>query len=289
VARITGLDDTYRFAREFLVATTRPLRVSSEDSPQTRNIYTLDDGLYECQVVNDRQYFAVVNNRRMMLSTDDVATVERMCKQTNVPITAVFNCWAHSRGRSSESFAAMACEMTAEGRAQLRQRRRAEAVQRRNRVAEMTAVGAYYGSDAADTRAFLIRLESAGPSGPLAVDLFRAQKASTRAKKYRGASKGRAYDRKGKALCRLCATLATTADVRWGWRPDPKQFYAPWVLYVDLPNGQVSFHSLDRGEGPDYPAEWDGQHASEQRILDYCEQVLHGSQTVTEATLIGME
>jgi len=44
---------------------------------------------------------------------------------------------------------------------------------------------------------------------------------------------------------------------------------------VDLPEGQVSFHSLARYAGPDYAGDWDGQRKSEERILRFCDQVFH--------------
>ena len=62
----------------------------------------------------------------------------------------------------------------------------------------------------------------------------------------------------------------------WGWKPDPSQPYAKFVVYVDLPNGQCSFHLVDRYAGPDYLGEWDGQQASEERIIEFCEMVLDG-------------
>jgi hypothetical protein len=142
---------------------------------------------------------------------------------------------------------------------------------------------AYDGSDAALTRRVLRALEAAGPEGVLAALLFRAQKASTRAKCYRGSIghggpryRDLAYARKGEALDKLCRhLLAQCPSLRWGWGYDPEQPYADWVLYVDLPGyGQVSFHSPDPGVGPDYPGEWDGSGQSEGRILDFCEAVL---------------
>ena len=55
----------------------------------------------------------------------------------------------------------------------------------------------------------------------------------------------------------------------------------PWVVYIDIPQGQVSFHSPDRYIGPDYMGEWDGSHMSEERILSYCDRVLSStSETV---------
>lgn len=65
---------------------------------------------------------------------------------------------------------------------------------------------------------------------------------------------------------------ADPQGLRWGWKPDPTQRHAKFVLSVDLPNGQVSFHSPVRHVGPDYEGEWDGE-----RIIEFCESVLGGS------------
>ncbi len=66
--------------------------------------------------------------------------------------------------------------------------------------------------------------------------------------------------------------------IRWGWQADPATAGFPWVLYVDLPEiGQVSFHTAQRGPGPDYPFEWDrAAGASPGRIIRWCEQLLAG-------------
>lgn len=123
----------------------------------------------------------------------------------------------------------------------------------------------YQLSNAEATKALYQDLTALGPLGEIAVNLFRAQKASSRAKVYRG-SNGRgsyrrqSYDKKNwslENLCELLGTHAAGAGIRWGWKMDPAQDFHNWVLYVDLPTGQVSFHSGHRGAGPDYPGDWD--------------------------------
>jgi hypothetical protein len=150
-----------------------------------------------------------------------------------------------------------------------------------NKVSEVRR--AYFGSDAAATRRLHRKLESLGPEGSFAAHLLRAQKASSRAKAYGCARRSRhgdrysdlAYDRKGEAISKLCKLLtASSLGLRWGWAIDHQQSWAKWVLYVDLPNGQVSFHSPTRGDGPDYPAAWDRQAISQEHILAYCEMLL---------------
>jgi hypothetical protein len=69
----------------------------------------------------------------------------------------------------------------------------------------------------------------------------------------------------------------------WGWKVDrtleAKEDPHHQVLYVTLPQGQVSFHSANRLQGPEYPAEFDGAHASAERILAYCDAVASSEPT----------
>jgi len=149
----------------------------------------------------------------------------------------------------------------------------------------------YQGSNGDATKALYVELERLGPAGVVAMNLFRACKASERAKVYRGRGyRDQAYQRKEWSMGLLCAALVANpgallpakvaieaaADVAlavlnesetdmpacWGWgidahmqeRGDPHHH----VLYIDLPTGQVSFHTGRRADGPDYPGEWDG-------------------------------
>lgn len=124
---------------------------------------------------------------------------------------------------------------------------------------------------------------SAGEDGLLAALLFKAQKASKRAKRYRGGTETAAgyrsfrdmsYERKSDTLMRLAEFLEESGGESWGWGRDEAAGQNPWVLYVELPQGQVSFHSPHRGPGRDYGDKWDGQKVSEERILAFCEDVL---------------
>jgi hypothetical protein len=148
----------------------------------------------------------------------------------------------------------------------------------------LTASFVFSGRNGAITRQYYAELEKLGPVGMVAMNLFRAQKCSTRAKQYRGGIRGvgsyksMTYDRKGWSLQQLCDTLVKHGDelgIRFGWGRDSAQTFNSWVLYVDLPDiGQVSFHSPTRYAGPDYPGEWDRAHASEERILRFCDGVM---------------
>lgn len=122
----------------------------------------------------------------------------------------------------------------------------------------------YRGSDAARTVALYDRLKAIGPIGLVAVNLMRACKASERAKLYKGRYTGAAYDKKQWSMDQLCTQLGHDAEmlgIVWGWGIDPAQPKHKHVLYVDLPDGlgQVSFHTEQRGTGPDYLKPWDGQ------------------------------
>lgn len=137
----------------------------------------------------------------------------------------------------------------------------------------------YSGSDGDATKALYDRLAKLGPAGEIALNLFRAQKNSERAKVYRGGGyRGKAYDRKEWAIGNLTAILsvhAETTGIRWGWGIDLKQEYHRHVVYVDLPTGQVSFHSASRGAGPEYPAQWDGAAGTApSRICQWCAKLL---------------
>jgi hypothetical protein len=135
-------------------------------------------------------------------------------------------------------------------------------------------------NDGAVTKAYYVDLAQRGAMGEIAVALFRCQKRSTAAKRYRGGRFRRAaYDVKNWSLGELCRLLqehALARGLRWGWKHDPTQSFHNWVLYVDLPQGQVSFHTAGRLAGPDYPGDWDGKHASAERIMAFCDTVFCG-------------
>lgn len=145
----------------------------------------------------------------------------------------------------------------------------------------------YQGADGGATKALYQRLEALGHVGDLAVNLFQAQKASERAKLYRGGDRGgsfrsQAYSRKQWAMDNLCAVLsdhAAAAGIAWGWGQDEMQERHKDVLYIELPTGQVSFHTEGRGEGPTYAGQWDGvRDASPDRILRWIAQVLDAAE-----------
>lgn len=142
----------------------------------------------------------------------------------------------------------------------------------------MTVREIYAGSNGEATTALYKRLEALGPAGVIATNLFRACKCSSRAKVYRGGKfKGAAYDRKNWSMQNLCQSLEKSAaelGIQWGWKIDPKQEFHRWVLYIDLPTGQASFHSATRLSQKDYPGEWDGTSHTAEHIIRWTAQLL---------------
>ena len=145
----------------------------------------------------------------------------------------------------------------------------------------MNALEIYLGSNGKATTALYEHLQSLGPAGIVALNLFRACKCSERAKVYSRRYKGDAYGRKQWSVDNLCKELSehlVELGIIWGWKldPNPPEGF-PWVLYVDLPNvGQVSFHAAVRGSGPEYPREWDGKPhgTSAQNAIRFVQMVL---------------
>jgi len=135
-------------------------------------------------------------------------------------------------------------------------------------------------NDGKVTTAYYIEMNAKGLLGQLSVALFRAQKRSIAAKTYRGRRFTRAaYEVKNwsiSEIVRILCLMDKTHDVSsltWGWGYDAKAIHFEHVLYVTLPTGQISFHSDERLEGPDYPGEWDGQKMSRERILTFCDSI----------------
>jgi hypothetical protein len=150
----------------------------------------------------------------------------------------------------------------------------------------MDASQIYFGSNGGASRSFCSKLEKLGPLGRIAAQLFRVQKASTRAKAYRGgirrsdgqhyAYRDMAYDRKDECIEQLCWLLEHDAcGMKWGWERDEKQYQAKNVLYVELPVGQVSFHCISRYGGKDFVGEWDGMNLSQERVIEFCQRVFN--------------
>lgn len=145
----------------------------------------------------------------------------------------------------------------------------------------------YAGSDGDKTRGLYECLTAIGPSGFVATNVFRATKASERAKVYRGGERGKgsyrrmAYERKQWSIDNLCKALtehAASLSISWGWARDEKTTGYEWVCYIALPTGQVSFHSPHRGEGPDFPGTWDGVRGEgPARICRWCADLLEAA------------
>lgn len=145
----------------------------------------------------------------------------------------------------------------------------------------MNAFDVFAQNDGDVTKSYYDELTKCGQLGEIAVALFRCQKRSARAKDYRsGKWRRAAYDVKSWSMGEVCRLLQRYPDsgFKWGWKADPDVLFGDqpsWVLYVDIPLfGQVSFHNPSRGAGLDYDGGWDGQHRSQDRILDFCDRVM---------------
>lgn len=158
-------------------------------------------------------------------------------------------------------------------------------------VSYEVAMGIYNASSGEATIALYRRLEALGPAGVVAMNLFRAHKASSRAKAYRGGDnkgswKSQAYQKKQWSLDNLAKALDTNAAdlaLTWGWGVDLAEEVHQCVLFVDLPTGQVSFHTAPRGPGPDYPGQWDGAvRQGQNRICRWIERLFQDGQTKGE-------
>ncbi len=107
----------------------------------------------------------------------------------------------------------------------------------------MIAYQIYKGSDGAATKKFYADLETRGPLGFVAMNLFRAQKCSARAKGYRRrAHKDNAYDRKNWSLKQLCQALeehAAPLGIKFGWgRDDTQAFHRAFTKGDPVPLGR---------------------------------------------------
>ena len=134
-------------------------------------------------------------------------------------------------------------------------------------------------NNAEATTGLYATLQAIGPAGIVATNLLRASKNSGRAKVYRRRKATRAaYETKNWAIGQLCAALAkdaTSLEIVYGWQRDETTEGYSWVLYVDLPTGQVSYHAPSRGDGPDYAAKWDGQRGeSHGRVIRWAQAIL---------------
>lgn len=128
----------------------------------------------------------------------------------------------------------------------------------------------FFGSDGERSKALYSQLERIGPHGRIAALCLRAQKASDKANFYIFREYKRiAYERQNEALIALVDTLNQSSIIRtWGWGRD-EAGYHKWVLYVDLPQGQVSWHNESKIGDRDYPNQSDGTGLSQERILAF--------------------
>ncbi len=123
------------------------------------------------------------------------------------------------------------------------------------------------------TVALCVELSKRGLLSAAAVCLYQAQYSSARAKTYRRRSKGYSYERKNTALMRMPRWLSR-ADIHYGWGYDATSKNYEHVLYVELATGQCSFHSSERGDGPEFKGSWNLEVDSMTSVFRFCDQVL---------------
>lgn len=145
----------------------------------------------------------------------------------------------------------------------------------------MLARAVFNQNDGDVTKAYYAAMNKKGIQGELATALFRAQKRSTAAKKYRrGKFTRSAYDVKNWSLSEICRILSAMQAFEmapeWGWKRDPNTPGYEWVLYVNILKGQASFHCASRLIGPDFQGEWKPFPSSEESILVFCDSVWDG-------------
>jgi len=137
----------------------------------------------------------------------------------------------------------------------------------------MKARSIFKARDSKATMEFCTELATRGIDGAVAVSLYQVQYSSSRAKKYRRDGRQSSYARKNQVLSRVPHWLKASS-IPFGWGHDRSTIAYPWVLYVDLPTGQCSFHNQSRGPGPDYLGKWIDDKPSFDVVMDYCDAVL---------------
>lgn len=137
---------------------------------------------------------------------------------------------------------------------------------------------AFDASDASLTIGYQDALLQRGAIGQVAFGLFRAQKRSAKAKKYRRSNRRNAYDSKNDAIKYVDAALTLSKDVDyiegWGWQYDPATIGYENVLYVQTCFGQCSYHCAQKFSDKVFRWEWDTNSSSRQTVLRLCDAVV---------------
>lgn len=258
VARINGPHRTYVLNRQFR----EPSKVLLNGTTSIER-YEIGAGVYEINRDGEKEYIAVVASEAISLDADDVRKAVKKASKIGVSIEKIYRRWCEIRETRKQSTLVKAVSTFEPPKP------------KRPPAYSLDGYSVFSGSCAAVTRTYLAELTKCGLLGRIAAELFRAQKSSTRAKRYRGGYKELAYGRKGGCLEKLCTYLQEdNCGIGWGWGNDPSESYAPHVLYVDLPTGQASFHSPVRFCGPDYPGEWDTGSDSLESVVGFCNQIM---------------
>ncbi len=113
------------------------------------------------------------------------------------------------------------------------------------------------GNDTPWRRAMEEDLRSFGERGKIAqlvlrVLLYSGKAKNRQEKNGRGNKSSKAaYDRKRTCIAELVERLESQHLIEWGWRKDPFNYAAKYVLVIVLRTGIVAFHTTERLSGPD--------------------------------------
>jgi len=275
LAKVRGSYEAGKLNRKFLPVKKEPLRSHKESGPRVRLRFDLEPAIYEQSANGQRSYFAVTGRRIVPLEQDLVLAFSKHCSRNRYSWDDLINQWITSKNKTADGLNKLITDLKRKEEAERRKHRAERKPLLKELVEEISADAVFDRSDGTLTRMYLARLERLGEEGKIAARLFRVQKSSSSAKVYSPEHRDHAYNRKSEVMDTLTSSLMKYKQFPWGWKRDPNQTYAPWVLYVDLPQGQVSFHSRELGFGPDYSGEWDGEHESESRILQFCDSLLN--------------
>ncbi|WP_145257881.1 hypothetical protein [Planctomycetes bacterium Pan216] len=72
----------------------------------------------------------------------------------------------------------------------------------------------------------------------------------------------------------LNVALEKIESINWGWKEDPETPRYDKILYVDLPQGQASFHSEERYSDREYYGWWDGSGKTTPRVMAFCDSIM---------------
>ena len=145
-------------------------------------------------------------------------------------------------------------------------------------------VKAFYGYDAMAIQDVKARLKAGGLKGELADLLFEAERTDLNAGVCRTtpacswtSRHRRKWDRWIRALKALVSFLDRSASqlgIHWGWQEHENQTGPFWVVFIDLPTGQVFYSAPERLTDHQYEGSMEWSESNEIPIFEFCEEIL---------------